>query len=144
MVRYKKIENKSDELSNMIYEVFMQNPTKCMNYKQICKAINISESYECQLVIEKLEALCENDFVSEMNDGKYKLKLKANVIKGVVDLTQKGYAYIVSKDTESDIFVASHNLNHALHGDEVLVQLFAQVRKNRLEGEVIEITKQSD
>ena len=133
-----------DQLTEQIYSVFMQNPTKCFNYKQVCKQIDISESYEKQLVIARLEELCESEILSEMNDGKYKLKLKASVAKGIVDLTSKGYAYIVSKDTNADIFVASHNLNHALHGDEVLVQLFAQTRKTKIEGEVIEITKASD
>jgi ribonuclease R len=144
MEKDKKNNERNDELAEQIYGVFMQNPTKCFNYKQVCKQIDISESYEKQLVIAKLEDLCESEIISEMNDGKYKLKLKANVLKGIVDLTQKGYAYIISKDTKSDIFVASHNLNHALHGDEVLVQLFAQARKNKIEGEIIEITKPSD
>jgi len=144
MEKDKKKNPMRDELTDNIYAVFMQNPTKCFNYKQVCKQIEISESYEKQLVIAKLEDLCEADVISEMNDGKYKLKLKASVMKGIVDLTQKGYAYIISKETDSDIFVAQHNLNHALHGDEVLVQLFAQARKNKIEGEVIEITKPSN
>ena len=144
MEKEKKNNQKRDELTEQIYAIFMQNPTKCYNYKQVCKLIDISESYEKQLVSAKLEDLCESDVLSEMNDGKYKLKLKASVIKGIVDLTQKGYAYVISKESNSDIFVAAQNLNHALHGDEVLVQLFAQTRKNKIEGEIIEITKPSD
>ncbi len=62
-----------------------------------------------------------------------------SVVTGKVDLTQNGYGYIISEDTEEDIFVSQVNLHHALHGDLVKVQLFACRKGARPEGEVLEI-----
>ena len=62
-----------------------------------------------------------------------------SIITGKVDLTRNGYGYVVSEETEDDVFVSQVNLHHALHGDLVKVQLFACRRGSRPEGEVIEI-----
>ncbi|GHV65144.1 ribonuclease R [Bacteroidia bacterium] len=64
---------------------------------------------------------------------------RGSTITGVVELTAKGAAYIISDESEGDIFVAFANLKHALNGDKVKIAVYARSRSNRLEGEVVEI-----
>jgi ribonuclease R len=60
-------------------------------------------------------------------------------ITGTVDMTRMGYGFISSDDIEDDVFVSAKNLNSALHGDKVKVQLYAKRKGARPEGEVVEI-----
>ena len=136
--------NITSPLDDEILLLYKQKPTKCYNFNQLIMALNINDGSQKLEVESLLNQMAEQEQLSEMNEGKFKLKLKSSLIKGVVDLTSKGFAFIISKEMAQDIFVAPHNLNHALHGDEVNVQLFAQTSKKRLEGEVVEITKPSD
>ncbi len=144
MGKDKKNNSFDNALIEAVLSVFKENPSKSFNYKQVAKIIGVSGKSENDLIIETMENLRDNDLISEMNDGKFKFKQKSSLIKGIVDMTASGYAYVISKDTQADVFIASQNMNHALHGDEVLVQLFAQNRRSKIEGEIIEVTKPSD
>jgi len=144
MLKNNKATIQKDPLFESVLNVFKQNPGKCYNYKQVCDLIDISDKGEMLTVEELLDNMVEEELINEMSAGKFKLKLKAGLVKGVIDLTSKGYAFLVSKETTQDVFIAPHNLNHALHGDEVLVKLSAQTGKKRMEGEVIEVTKPSN
>ena len=54
-------------------------------------------------------------------------------------MASNGNAYVVSPDTESDIFIRSGTLKTALDGDKVSVSLFAKRGGKKLEGEIVEI-----
>ena len=56
---------------------------------------------------------------------------------GIVDLTKKGHAYIISELSE-DVFISRDNIRYALNGDKVKI-LYNRNKKNKLEGEIIEI-----
>ncbi|MFC2138897.1 ribonuclease R, partial [Bacteroidota bacterium] len=83
--------------------------------------------------------LVDKGNLTEIYTGKYKISSKAGHVIGKVDLTKAGYAYIISDDSEEDIFVSQRNLNHALDGDTVKVYCFARKKNLRPEGEVVEI-----
>jgi ribonuclease R len=75
-----------------------------------------------------------------MKKEKYISKTSDRVfITGTVDMTRMGYGFISSDDIEEDVFVSAKNLNSALHGDKVKVQLYAKRKGARPEGEVVEI-----
>ena len=58
-----------------------------------------------------------------------------------MELTAKGSAYIISDESEEDVFVAFSNLKHALNGDKVKVLVYARRKNSRPEGEVVEIVE---
>jgi len=130
-----------NKLYKAIYGLFANEPKKSYNYKQISKLLSIKTNGERKLVFECLHEMKMADKLIEIATGKYKLKSKTGHITGVVDMTSRGTAYIVSDQIEEDIFVAQVNLNHALHGDEVKVLVLARNKKRQPEGEIIEIIK---
>jgi ribonuclease R len=79
----------------------------------------------------------------ERNHGKYILKSVGGYVTGTIDLTKFGYAFVVSEESEDDVFIAARNLNTALHGDKVKVILHARHKGKRPEGEVVEIISRS-
>lgn len=60
-------------------------------------------------------------------------------ITGVVDMTSRGTAYIITDEMEEDIFISMANTNHALHKDKVRVVVYAKKQRRQPEGEIIEI-----
>ncbi len=126
-------------LSNKIIGIFSNHPNQTFNYKQIAKRLNIKEVALKQLVTTILNELSENEILTEIQRGKFKLKSKGGYITGIVDLTQRGAAYIISDDIEEDVFVSQANLNHALNKDKVKLYLYAKRKNKQVEGEVVEI-----
>ncbi|RUT77733.1 ribonuclease R [Ancylomarina longa] len=128
-------------LEKLIINIFTNNPTKTFNYKQISRELDIKDMGIKQLIVGILFDLVELEYLHEISTGKYKLKSKIGNITGVVDMTARGAAFIVSEDLEEDVFVSQANLNRALHGDVVKVSLYARKKSKQPEGEVVEVIK---
>jgi len=144
----KKIQNKKSEkgeesLRNRILGVFTHDPGKAMNYKQVAGKLGIKDKGTRKKINGWLSKLHTEGNLSEVYEGKYKLKRKGGLVIGKVDLTAYGSAYVVVDNREEDIFIAASNLNHALQGDTVKVFLYASRKNRRPEGEVIEIIEQA-
>ncbi len=126
-------------LTDYIISHFRNNPTKLLNYKQISKKLYIKDQRTRTLITEVLKNLCESNKIKEVYKGKYKYIPYNSTVSGTVQLTKSGSAYIISDDSEEDIFINRHNLNRALNGDKVKVSIWARKKKSRPEGEVLEI-----
>jgi ribonuclease R len=53
-------------------------------------------------------------------------KLAARTVTGRVDMARSGVAYIITEELEQDVFVSPRDLNSAINGDTVVVELFPQ------------------
>lgn len=130
-------------LTNKIIGLFTNNPTKLFNYKQIAKRFEIKDDSTKGLITAILYELRDSGILVEISRGKFKITTQGGYITGKVDLTMRGAGYIVSEESDEDIFVTQTNLNHALNGDIVKVYLYAKMRGRQPEGEVVEIIKKS-
>jgi ribonuclease R len=130
-------------LKKYIIELFRNDPTSLLNYKQIAKMLDVTDNSTRQLITKVLYELASEERLQEEYTGKFRFVASGAYITGIVDMTKSGAAYIVSDEIKEDVYISQANLNHALHGDEVKVYLYAR-RKNRPpEGEVVEIIKAS-
>jgi len=67
---------------------------------------------------------------------------KGQPIVGIVDMNKGGDAYVIAEGHTTDIFVKSGNINRALDGDTVEIELFlARKRSKRQEGKVVKVIK---
>lgn len=73
--------------------------------------------------------------------NKYGLPEKMNLIKGIVNISQRGYGILKPDDAkEAEIFVFGKHLNGAMHRDRVMVRLQEKgFDGQRQEGEVIRV-----
>jgi len=131
------------KLKNAILTVFYDQPERTFNYKQIAELLKIQDPEITKLVFVVLEELTENDNLQSVQRGKYKLKSRSGTICGKVEIQPQGFAYIVSEEIEKPVLVSSRNLNHAMEGDKVKVNLYAMRKKQQAEGEVIEIVERA-
>ena len=146
--KHKKLEKlvesfNKPKLKNAILPIFYDHPERTYNYKQIAELLKISDPEITKLVFVVLEELTETKNLRSVQRGKYKLESRSGAITGKVELQPQGYAYIISEEFDKPVLVTSRNLNHAMEGDTVKVQLFAIRKKQQVEGEVIEIVERA-
>lgn len=128
-------------LRTYLLNIFRANPSNLYNYKQLSKKLDITDMDTKSLITKVCYDLVENEQLEEVYTGKFRYSSAGAYITGVVDMTRRGTAYIVSDDIKEDIFISQAGLNHALHGDEVKVYLYAHRKNRQPEGEVVEIIK---
>lgn len=140
--------NAGNSFAKTVLDVFMQNPFKAYNFRQLSHALGISDKSSKQLVKEILDDLAISKSIVELNRGKYKLNpssikpgISSNIISGRVDMKQTGKAYIITDDLDDDVFIAANNTYHALNGDIVKVRLFPKRKERKIEGRIIEIVE---
>lgn len=127
------------ELKNLLNTIFSNHPNQNFNYKQLAMRLNIKNPETRRLIVEVLVEMKGAGELSEVSVGRFKGKPVGSYITGAVELTAKGSAYIISKESEEDVFVPFPNLKHALNGDIVKVLVYARSKTRRPEGEVVEI-----
>lgn len=127
------------ELKKKLATMFANHPTQSYNYKELAVRLTIKNMDTKRLISVVMGEMKEEGELEEISTGRFKCKITGAYITGDVELTAKGSAYIISKESEEDIFVAFNNLKHALHGDKVKVLVYARSKTRRPEGEVVEI-----
>lgn len=151
MVKKKKKFKKKNKTFNKrslkrhILNIFYDNPSQILNYKQISSTLGIKEQENRKLVYFVMCELAETGKLDQIQTGKFKLvaQTRGGTITGVVDMAQAGYGFIVSDELDDDVFVSQSNLLQAMDGDTVKVRLRARSRRRKLEGEVVEIVERA-
>ncbi|MDR3188592.1 MAG: ribonuclease R [Prevotellaceae bacterium] len=133
-------KHKTDILQKL--NLYLENVGKPFVYSQLLKSLQIRKDANRQAkVAAALDALIKEGRLVLEPDGKYKTRMKGVEITGTIDMTGSGFAYVESDESEVDIFVPPHALNHALHGDTVRV--FVRTTSRRPEGDVVEVLKRA-
>jgi ribonuclease R len=149
MARKKKkrtIKGKDNSFAKTVLGVFIENPFRGYNFRQLSSALGISDMASKQLVKELMISLEADGNIVETSRGKFKLNPSyigsgtvKNVITGIVDMKQTGKAYIITDDLGEDVFISANNTNRSLDGDKVKVRLFPKRKGRKTEGQVIEV-----
>jgi len=131
------------KLKNAILTIFYDNPERTYNYKQIADLLKIRDPEITKLAFVVLEELKEAGNLNSVQRGKYKLIARSGTINGKVEIQPQGFAYVISEELDKPVLVSSRNLNHAMEGDKVKLNLYAMRKKQQPEGEVIEIIERA-
>ena len=128
----------------LIMGVFGRNPKQIYNYKQISKLLFISDKKRRAIVNTTLDELVAEKQLEQIGPGRYRLLSRAGYRTGTLDMTQHGYAFLVSEGSDDDVFIARNNLKNGLDGDLVKVIVYpARKQRSRSEGEVVEILERA-
>lgn len=164
--RTKKGSSKKSPLSleQLLLKIFANNPGTLYGYKALHSKAG-RRVYDAEDVVNAVNRLWEKKLIDKTKGNRFKLASKTNdapdksagkdksgslgslssrkLIEGVVDMTSSGAAYIVSEQTERDVFVAASKLKGAFDGDRVKIRMGMRRGNRRLEGEVVEIVERS-
>ncbi len=139
----KQVGLNKKELKKLVLDYCYGNPEQLFTLKQVTNFLKIKDQATRMLVNIVLEELTDDGYLRAVERNKYQLKERTGYVVGVVEMTQKGYAFVISEELEEDVFIAGANLNRALNGDKVRVYLHAKRKKKQPEGEVVEIIERA-
>ncbi|HLV70861.1 MAG TPA: ribonuclease R [Xanthomarina sp.] len=139
----KSSHNKISNLTNTILSILKKDRNQSFNYKQIAAKIGVNDANSRNQIIKKLQQLKAKQEIEEVERGKFKAIVNNEYHTGVVDMASRGSGYIVSDDFEEDIYIASNNMNKALHGDEVEFYAYKRRKRGKIEGEITNIIKRA-
>lgn len=142
----KKSPAPKNSFFNTVRAVFIENPYRALNFRQVSSQLGVADKASKDLVKKILETLKDQNIIVELNRGKFQLNQKRmmelipqNFVTGTVDMKQTGKAYIITPDLDEDVFIAYNNTGRALHGDKVKVHLFPKRKGRKIEGQIVEI-----
>ena len=135
---------KKPSLRSRITDVFSQNPSQSLNYKQISGKLNLRDPEERNQVMGILKEMVRDGELKPDGRGAFRMKSRGGSIVGTVQMMKSGAATIITEDVNEEVFITSRNLNRALQGDKVKVYLYARKKGGQLIGEVTEILEQRE
>lgn len=144
MSKKKKKTNKKQNqgnLSRSIINILRKNSGKAYNYKQIAASLGVNDASSRNQIIKKLSQLAAKQQIKEVDRGKFVIEGRSDYYEGVLDLTTKGYGYVMVPELADDIFIANKDLNAAFDGDTVEIYVYNRRRRKRSEGEITKILK---
>jgi len=130
---------KRKEISQRIENLFITNPEESMNYKQASAKMGLTVQTDKMMVKDILEKLFNDDFLVEVEKGRYRLNGLGNTAEGVFERRSNGKNSFTPDNGETSLFVAERNSMHAMNGDKVRVQILARRKGHEAEAVVIEI-----
>ncbi|AUS05159.1 ribonuclease R [Pseudotamlana carrageenivorans] len=146
MTRKRKGKSKNkgiSNLSNTILSILKKERNQTFNYKQIAAKLGVNDASSRNQIIKKLRDLQGKQEIEEVDRGKFKAIINAEYHTGILDLASKGNGYVICEDFEDDVFIASNNINKALHNDEVEFYVYKRRKHGKLEGEITNIIKRA-
>ena len=144
MTKKKKRKSKNNGISNLtntILSILKKERNQSFNYKQIAAKLGVNDASSRNQIIKTLAKLAAKQDIEQVEHGKFKAIVTAEYHTGILDLSAKGSGYIISKDFDDDVFIASNNINKALNGDEVEFYVYKRRHRGKLEGEITKVLK---
>ena len=139
----KPSHNKISNLTNTILSILKKDRNQSFNYKQIAAKLGVNDASSRNQIIKKLQQLKAKQEIEEVDRGKFKAIVNTEYHTGIVDMASRGSGYIISDDFEDDVYIASNNMNKALHGDEVEFYAYKRRKRGKIEGEITNIIKRA-
>ncbi len=132
---------KTDLVRNIV-NLFKDSPETIFNYKQISKLLTIKSESQKVFVNQILYELHDEDFITEVSKGKFRLNSRGGFITGTI--TREGVkTFLMPDDGGELVFIPERKTNHALLNDKVKVFLYARRKGQMPEGEVVDITERA-
>ncbi len=135
----RKAGGRDRSAKGIVLELFSKNPDTEFTLRQIHRRLGVVDKKGREQVSDMLRALLSDGRILVIDEDKYTLNLKVEIIIGRVDMANNKYAYIVSEQTEDDVRVFREHLNYAMDGDTVKVEVLPTYEGGRAEGIVVEI-----
>ena len=114
---------------------------RALSFEEIDSALNIKTVEETEELISALRELEESVEIYHSNKDKYMIFENSNLRKGIMRTNKKGFGFVDISNQEEDIFVGMDNMNGAINGDTVLVEIVSNKPDGRIEGRIVRIVK---
>lgn len=105
--------------------------------------LGLNEKEDYEKLVKVLDNLTSEGILYRSNKNKYCLFEDSHLLKGKVDMTTNGDAFIIIDGMDTDVYVSKKNLNGALDDDIVALELRKGLFRGKKEGRVVNIIKRN-
>ena len=149
MAKKKKVKKggkhlKKKELVEILLNYFRTKPNEAFSLKQLFQALKLTTHPGKMLCIDVVEEMLEDNFLIEIEKGRYKINDKGQILTGTFVRKSNGKNSFIPEEGGEPIFIAERNSAHAMNNDKVKVALCAKRKKHQLEAQVIEILEHAN
>lgn len=135
---------KKKELVEILLNYFRTKPNEAFSLKQLFQALKLTTHPGKMLCIDVVEEMLEDNFLIEIEKGRYKINDKGQILTGTFVRKSNGKNSFIPEEGGEPIFIAERNSAHAMNNDKVKVALCAKRKKHQLEAQVIEILERAN
>lgn len=135
---------KKKELVEILLNYFRTKPNEAFSLKQLFQALKLTTHPGKMLCIDVVEEMLEDNFLIEIEKGRYKINDKGQILTGIFVRKSNGKNSFIPEEGGEPIFIAERNSAHAMNNDKVKVALCAKRKKHQLEAQVIEILEHAN
>lgn len=135
---------KKKELVEILLNYFRTKPNEAFSLKQLFQALKLTTHPGKMLCINVVEEMLEDNFLIEIEKGRYKINDKGQILTGTFVRKSNGKNSFIPEEGGEPIFIAERNSAHAMNNDKVKVALCAKRKKHQLETQVIEILEHAN
>ena len=120
----------------------LKSVNRALRYEEIDSLLNIKSIEETKEMSDALEELERDGEIYHSNKDKYMLFSDSNLRKGTLTVNKKGFGFVIV-DGEEDIFIPIDNINDALDGDVVAVEILDTSFDGKREGRIVRVLKRN-
>lgn len=131
-------------IKDQVRAFFAHNLGERFSYRQLIKSLGLRDKKSKELLKDIVFGMESKGQLAKAPDGRFVSAVEAPVVEGRVDHVNSRFAYIISPESEEDIWVKSDDLNFAIDQDMVKVQITKPGMDGfRPEGKVVEIVSRA-
>ncbi|MEX2488377.1 MAG: ribonuclease R [Pseudomonadales bacterium] len=121
----------------------MQEHGEPIALKQLARKLGLEDSVDQQALRNRLKAMVRDGQLMVDQRNVYAIASRMELIAGKVSAHPDGYGFLVSEDSEDDIFLSHRQMRSVFHGDRALVRVRGKDRRGRVEGEIVEVIERN-
>ena len=120
----------------------LKSVNRALKYEEIDSLLNIKTIEETREMSDALEELEKDGEIYHSNKDKYMLFSDSNLRKGILNVNKKGFGFVLVEG-EEDIFIPIDNINDAIDGDVVAVEIVDSDGDGRRDGRIVKVLKRN-
>ncbi len=135
---------KAADVKDRARNILFENPGEAFSYRGLIKKMGLRDAKSKDVLKDLLFSMESKGALRRNSDGRFVSTATPKVIEGRVDHVNPRFAYIISEDSDEDIWVKTDDLMYAIDGDQVEVKITKlHGRGARPEGKVQKIIRRS-
>jgi len=125
-----------------------RQPNRAAGYKQLVRELRLRGGEDRRQLEERLQKLVNRGELVSMGRDRFALPAAAarqNLVAGELSVHRDGYGFVRPRDAavrdriQGDIYISPRDINAAMSGDQVLVELGASRGDGRAEGSIVKV-----
>lgn len=131
-------------VTGLVKEFYRDHPGEAYGYMSLIKQLKLRDKKSKEAIKNTLFALEASGYLRKLSDNKFILDAEMDEVIGRVDHVNSRFAYVIVEGREDDIWVRTDDLNFAVDGDTVSIQIMKEARKDsRAEGRVVKVLERA-